>query len=82
MAAAAPQCDAQQGGTALTAAAKDAGQQGTRYAGSALNASTDLRFGGDQLTGICSEGAQTGARCRHCTANEMGSVSTGEMGFN
>ena len=65
----------------MSAVAEGAGQQGTRYAGSALNASTDQRFGGDELTGICSEGAQTGVICRHCTANEMGSVSTGEMGF-
>ena len=66
----------------MSAVVEGADQSGSSDAGSALNASTDKRFGGDELTGICSEGAQTGGICRHCTANEMGSVSTGEMGFN
>ena len=82
MAATAQQYGAQQGSTALSAAAEGADQSGSSNAGSALNTSADQSFGGDELSGICSEGAQTGARCRHCTANEMGSVPTGEAGSN
>ena len=66
----------------MPAAAEGADQSGSSNAGSALNASADKRFGGDELTGICSEATQTGAIRRNCTANEMGSVPTGEAGSN